>query len=138
MDMQNTLQRMSNIIVRPSRLEDGPLIYATWLRGLYYGNRLFNCIEKDVFFKTYPQVINKLLMTSDVSIACLTSDPDVIVGYAITQGDRLHWVYTKRSWRKMGIAKLLLSSKDIRVFTHLTDQGMMANKLNWKFNPFLT
>lgn len=123
-------------ITRPLRPEDGPLIYATWMRGLFYGNRLYNLIEKDLFFGTYPKVINALLMRSNVVVACLESDPDVILGYAVIEGSRLHWVYVKKHRRRMGIAASLIPASITEV-SHLTDQGMASNKFNWKYNPFL-
>lgn len=115
---------------------------ATWLRGLYYGNTWFREIDKDVFMDKYHQAITIVLKkpTTEVKVAVLKDDPEVILGYSVLdQGYTntvLHWVFVKEAWRKMGIATSLIPTNS-DTCTHLTVVGRKLKPANMKFNPFL-
>lgn len=121
---------------RPAQESDYPLIYATWLRSLYYGSPHYKQMDRKDFFDSYKQVIALRLNTSKVTVCCLTEDPDVVLGYSVKADDVLHWVYVKRAWRQLGIAKQLIG--DYSVATSITKIGKFAlNKDKSKlFNPF--
>lgn len=112
---------------------------ATFLRGLYYGDTWFSSIPKDVFMDNYKLVIQSLLAKSQVKVACLNEDPDVILGYSVLSPDfqGVHWVFVKAAWRRQGVARSLVPSHPTHV-THLTKLGsQLLNKLNGAiFNPF--
>lgn len=130
------------ITIRPSTPEDINFVYATWLPGLYFGNSWFKEINRMLYYKKYHAVIDGIIKRPNitVSIACLKEDPDVILGYAITEiqepGIVLHWVFTRPVWRNLGIAKQLLP-KDIVAVTHLTKIGKNLKPPEWVFDPFL-
>ncbi len=133
------IKKSDLIAYRSSKPEDINFILATWLRGLRYGNELFEQIDKDIYFAEYHKVIEALLRVSQVRVACLKDDPDTILGYAVLQGDKVHWIHIKSAWRRIGIAKSLLYTK-FGVVTHLTTLGAKLLKekcTGVKFNPFL-
>lgn len=128
------------VAIRPYTLEDRNFILATFLRGLYYGDSWYSLIDKSVFMKNYHGIVTFLIDSPKVTvrIACLKEDPETILGYSITAADNssLHWVFCKRAWRSIGIAKSLVPS-EIKTVTHLTKTGIsILNKKNWSFNPF--
>ena len=91
--------------------------------------------------ENYHTVINSVLSTPQINIkvACLKEDPSVILGYAVLAAtpNALHWVFIKKSWRNIGLAKDLIS-KNVNVATHLTKTGLsIIKKKDWQFNPFL-
>lgn len=122
-------------------MEDGDraFIFSTWLRGLRYGNDWFELIESGAYYTEYHRVIESLLGLSNVSVrvACLKEDPEVILGYAIHSGAKLHWVHVKTAWRGIGIAKSLVP-KEISTVTHLTKVGkaILSKHPEVRFNPF--
>lgn len=127
--------------VRSANEDDHPFIYATWLKGLRYGNRFYEYIDQDTYFKYYQKVIAALLESPAVQIdmAVLADDPAVILGYSVSQDDRLHWVHVKKAWRGIGIAKEIVPKK-IKQISHLTDIAVKIlekNRNTWIFNPFL-
>lgn len=128
------------VVVRPGKDLDVPFIFATWLKGLRYGNELFELIDATVYFEVYHQVIQKILTApgTQVSVACLSSDPDTIVGYAVSNGATLHWVHVKSAWRNIGVAKQLVAPTTTTV-THVTKVGIgiLKNHPKLSFNPFL-
>lgn len=126
---------------------DKNFIFATMLKGLYYGNEWFREIEKDTFMKHYHKIIETLLNYPGVTItvACLKEDKDVILGYSVshwlqtssTTGlNVLDFVFVKDRWRRIGIAKTLVP-KDYEAVSHLTKQGKALKPKNIPFNPFL-
>lgn len=132
------------IIVRNLLVTDLPFIYSTWLQGLYNGNHWFNQIKKHSFYTNYHKIIESLIEHKPsviVNVAALKEDPDVIISYAVLDkiDDKtiLHWVFTKKAFRRMGIAKMILDPKITHV-THLTNLGKNIKPREWDFDPFLT
>ena len=119
---------------------DKPFVMATWLKGLLYGDSWFSIIPKDVFMPTYHAFLTQLLDSPgvEVTIACLVEDPDVIVGYSVATNTVLHWVFCKKAWRKIGVARLLLP-KTVSTVSHLTDLGrkLLPKLPDVVFNPFI-
>ncbi len=135
------------ILIRDGTPEDHPLIYSTVLKGLFYGNEQINLIRpKDAFMAAYHKVIEARLAsdTTTVKVACLKSDPTTVLGYAIfhfTAPDYrvLDWVFVKRRWRTIGIAKLLVPKGAINTVTNLTKTGitLLYDHPEVSFNPFV-
>lgn len=120
--------------------EDRRFILATFLRGLYYGGSVFSNMPKPLFMKYYHTIGEKFLdeYAPYIRVACLKDDKDVILGYSVLNKDLtvLHWLFTKKSWRKIGIAKSLVPPT-VTTVSHLTDTGLSITKQKGLiFNPF--
>lgn len=125
------------ITIREPQPEDINFLLSTFLKGLYYGSKFWALVDQEAFFSNYEPFIKQLMLRSDVKIACLEDDTDVILGYSISRSNVLHFLFVKKSYRKLGIGKLLYPI-GIDTVSHITDQGdSMRKKLNLKFNPFL-
>lgn len=124
-------------VVRDVEPEDMPFIYATWLRGLYHGNPWWRDVDQDTFFSEYHKVIERILsaLETTVQVSCLEEDPNVVIGYSVSRGSVLDWVFVKKAFRKFGIAKTLIPDS-INTVTHLTKMGKICKPDAWKFNPF--
>lgn len=134
---QTELNRADLVMIRPITEADRAFIFASWLKGLRYGNSWYELIDKDLYFKVYNSIINQLLHRSETKIACLKEDPSVILGYAVIEKNRLHWLHVKKAWRKIGIARSLVPS-NITTVTHLSEVGrVIFLKKNWIFDPFM-
>lgn len=132
---------MSNLVaIRNFNESDKAFVYSTFLKGVLHGCPGYEGCLKDAFFAVYPQVLDGLLANASVNvlIACLSDEPDVVLGYAIVGPKTLHWAYTKASWRGQGIANMLLAGSEISFFSHTTKPGRaIATKKGWTYNPFL-
>ncbi len=134
---------MDEVVIRPARHTDLNFVYASMLRGLYYGNTFFAQIDKKVFFPAYQAVLDRLLQKNNtcVVVACLASDPDCLLGFAVGEPTQrvLHYVFVKERWRRQGIAKKLLTDpKGFSTVTHVTKIGSsLVRKYGMEFNPFL-
>lgn len=120
-------EEIKNLIsVRPGQDTDHNFIYATWLRGLYYGNSFFKLSDKNEFMERYELVIQNLLFRASVEtrVACLNEDPDAIIGYSLVENfpefSALHWVFVKPEWRKAGVASDLIPDS-VSAVTHIVD-----------------
>ena len=132
---------MNGLEIRDVEPGDMNFIYATWLRGLYYGGSSFyRDIKKEVFFKKYENIIKHLLLKEGLKakIACLKEDTDVILGYAVYEPQTaLHYVFVKEAWRRQGLAKMLVPG-DLKTVTHLTELGDgLRKKQGMEFDPWL-
>jgi GNAT superfamily N-acetyltransferase len=123
--------------VRPGAATDLGVIYSSWLKGLYYGNDWFREIDQELYFDRYHQAIEAILFrpTTLVRVMALNDDSDVVLGYSVSDGDRLHWVYVRPAWRKLGIAKAIIPAGISKV-THLTKVGRSLKPKKWAFDPF--
>ncbi len=132
------IEKKELIAIRPPLPSDENFLFDTWLNALRYGNEWFEEINEKQYYKAYREIIRAILARAHIQIACLKSDPDVILAYSISEGPALHFLYTKEAWRGIGLANDLLP-KDFQVVTHLTKVGrsIIRKKFpNVIFNPF--
>jgi GNAT superfamily N-acetyltransferase len=89
---------------------DIPFFFATWLKGLRFGNEAAKARPSREYYTAQHRLIEAVLRRSGVivSVACLKDDSDVILGYSVTQGSTVHWVFVKKQWRGIGIGHDLL------------------------------
>ncbi len=96
------------IHIRGALPTDESIIYATWLNSLYCVEP-FRRLPKDYFMAAHHALIQSLLTRSQVLIACDPNDPDQIYGYCVCSlGDGvLHWIFTKKDFRRFKVAQRL-------------------------------
>ncbi len=127
------------VTIRDAVDADRDFIFATWLRGLRYGNDWFEAIDSIAYFQIYHAALERALDNSNnsIKVACLKDDPEVILGYAVYAGNRVDFVFVKKAWRSIGIAKSLIPVT-MDTVTHLTKVGVSILKKHpkVKFNPF--
>ena len=116
------------------------MVLAKWMRTLRFGNDLFRLIDSDSYFSSYQEYIKGLLKRPQciVRLALLSSDPDVCLGFSVSEPGALHYVWVQKDVRKAGIASALMQLPFSSI-THLTNAGMTiwSKKYpNVKFNPF--
>lgn len=122
---------------------EGDLNYvlSAWLRSYKDHGDLPRRILDDVYYESYEPIVKAIIKRSAVTILCLEDDWDVIVGFACVEGDHtVHYVQVKEAWRRMGLARALISGLNIRsqpCFTHWTRPvDSLYRKLDWIYNPF--
>lgn len=127
--------------VRDGRITDIPFIRASFLNGVYYGDRCFTRIPKEIFMSNYKAVIDTILTPgkAQIKVACTKDDPDTIIGYSLLSADyqTIFWVYVKKDWRQHGVGWSLVPQYATAV-THLTKIGeTLIKKLPTAiYNPF--
>lgn len=102
-----------SVILRPYQPNtDDPLIYSSWTKNNWYSPKEKITVTKGQWFKMKIQAIKQTLLTSEVRIACLSDDLNVICGYCVLDDDKPIWIWVKDRYRKQGIAKLLMKPKE--------------------------
>lgn len=125
-----------DITIRDPEAGDLNFILSTWLKAIYYGSEYWNLVDQEAYFKNMEPFIKKLLIKSTVKVACLSDDTDVVLGYSVYQNNSIHMIFVKKSYRKLGIGKMLYP-EGIDTVSNLTTQGnAIRKKMNLKFDPF--
>ena len=124
------------IEIREPAPGDINFLLSTMLKGLYFGSRFYAPIDQECFFSAYEPFIKQLMLKSTIKVACLADDKDVILGYSIFRSECVSFVFVKKSYRKLGLARMLYPPGMV-FCDHITDSGdVLRKKLNLRFNPF--
>ncbi len=122
------------IKVREALESDLPFIFSSW----YKAHRPY---QKHVANSEYADGHNArmraLVRRSSVLVAHSSEYPDEILSYAVIEGDTVHFVYTKSSYRRMGIASGLVKA-GCKWYTHwMGEQGRsFAAAVGLTYNPY--
>ncbi len=135
------MQDQDKWIIRPYHKDDSAFMYSTWLNSYHYDSWA-RTTSKTVFFTQYKQVIDNILTRSMFTVAALKDDPEVILGYLISEPGIVHYLFVKEAFRKFGIATSLVKAvlqEDRFIITHKTQRAKLAikNKEHITYNPFL-
>lgn len=137
-----TINKSDLVALRDYLPADKNFIYASWLRGLYYGSDFYREIPKNIFMAAYHTILERLLTAPGtvIRVACLKDDPETILGYAVARRSQgitvMDWLFVKSSWRNIGIGKSLVPP-NLGAVTHLTKVGKALKPVNCVFNPFI-
>jgi ribosomal protein S18 acetylase RimI-like enzyme len=98
------------ITYRMPEPSDIAFVYSTFLKGLRHGNKHLSFMPSKSYFALYHERLTAILQdpTTVVTVACLTDDPSVILGYSVTGPATLHCIYVKKAFRRSGIGRRLL------------------------------
>ena len=133
---------LSGIVeVRAKNHGDEAFIFESWLNGLYYANKFFKDIPRDIYLINYHRVLEKIIDAPNtvIEIVTLKEAPTAIIAYVVYQttqkGPVLHWVFVKPIWRNQGIATAIVPENTVYC-THLTAVGRSLKPKQMEFNPF--
>ncbi len=126
--------------------KDVPFVYrnmilSKWMRSLKFGNDYFRLIDSDSYYSTYQHYIKALLERPQciVRLALLPGDElHTCLGFSVSEPGVLHFVWSHKDNRRIGIAKSLIQFP-FDTITHLTTSGMAVWHKKFphaKFNPF--
>lgn len=133
----------TNFVIVDATDDAKNLIFATWLRSYEASSMMSKLIPRDTFFAEHHKVLERIFArTPTVKLAVLPDQPDVVLGYAVTEGQVVHYVYVKPAFRRYGIATSLLQACGIKpkyIYTHHTYilRTDLHNKVkDATFNPY--
>ncbi len=116
-------------LVRPAKASDEGFIAHSWVESYHRG-----CKElRGVAFKGYRSAqfwrVARLLERSQALVACDPDDPDHLLGWVVSSGPLLHYVYVSHLRRREGLASHLLAAAEahastpLRAYSHRTQAG---------------
>lgn len=100
--------------IRDGKPEDYGFILASWSNEAHH-IKYDSFISNSIFFPRQKALINKILSQSLIKVAHVDDNIDEIAGYLIMEPKfnmntlYLHWAHTKPLYRRLGIAKGLLT-----------------------------
>jgi GNAT superfamily N-acetyltransferase len=131
--------------LRAPNLDDANFIFNSWLKS--YRNSAFAKPQcNTVYYSNYKAIVNNLLERGLVLVACNEEDESQVFGYIVYEdlpNDNLlaHYIYVKHTYRKMGIAKRLISSvrknnNPVLISHHSKLLDTLNNDLRVIYDPF--
>lgn len=127
--------------IRDGTADDHNFVLATMLRAVKYGSDYFRAMDREIYFSRFGVYISTLFKAPGrLKVACMpgeTGDDGLILGYALLQGEVLHFVYVKSAFRNQGIAAQLLAGENIKKVSSMTAVGeALRQKKGYIFDPW--
>lgn len=129
--------------IRPASGSDLNFLYSTWLNSYRCDSKIGKSTKKSVYFGEYYSVVDSILEKAKTLIACLSEEPNVIVGFLVFEPQVLHYCFTKESFRGLGVARSLydraFGGAGALFHTHKTRQAepILEKLPALTYNPFL-
>src|SRR5579859_1846901 len=99
-------------ILRQHTTEDISFIYNSFLKSLHNSFPI-KFVPDTLYYGPQSQIIESLLKTANVMVACYPEDPSEILGYVIYQEIDsaliLHYIYVKQPYRMNHVASDIIS-----------------------------
>lgn len=138
---------MDGVIIRDMIPSDRNFIFKSVLQHYRYASPHNKQIPDVIYFDNHHYLIGKVMRYANnvVRVAALQDDPEIVFGFLWGNFDpeTIHYVYVKKAFRRMGIARLLYEStfdKNIDLYyTHFTKEAaFLCHKYEQLiFNPYL-
>lgn len=128
------------VAVRDGIPSDWPYVIKTWLRTYKQSSSMTTRIRDFIFFPAHQKLVENILRSGvTLRVAVDAHEPGVIYGFVVHEKNSLHFCYVKSSWRRMGIARKMLTGVEFDRFTHLThDAENLRDKFKWAdFDPYM-
>lgn len=99
------------VLVRDAEPDDHSFLFSTYLRNNWYSKTQTTTLKKATWMGLQHRRLEKVLEDQTVKVACLSEDPDTIIGYCFKDGKE-PFTYVKLAWRapNLNIAKILNES----------------------------
>lgn len=100
--------------IRPFEDGDTGFLFKSWLDSYRYSD-YGKALDTRIFYDGHHAAIERVLERprTRVVVACLPDTPYVDLGFAVGEGDTLHYVFVKRQARQFGIGTALMAALDL-------------------------
>lgn len=109
----NEAQEVAEVVVRPGVPSDHSFVLATWLRSFRHGSPFARRLIDAVYYANHHPLATAVLARSQLLVAALPDDPNVIIGYLLVEDldgtPTIHFAYTKKEFRRMRVLTQLLA-----------------------------
>ncbi len=124
----------SEFTIRPATAEDMAMVYAYWIDA--HRDQVLD-IPRNWYRPFYRKLIARLIQDFPVSInvVCLTRIPDQVLAFIAFEPGYIHYVFTKKIYRRHGIAQALIADvAPTGKFKYTMKPGPAARELFKKYN----
>jgi hypothetical protein len=131
---------MENIIIRDKVPSDEDFIFDSWLNNYQATSYFAKRMRKQTFMKFHPILANEI-MRRPSTITKIAGDADyTIYGYIIAEPDSelpvIHYCYVRPEYQKLGIAKDLFNSLNIKGIFEVSHWTPVLNEIHFKHRVF--
>lgn len=135
---------MLEVEIRPALPDDLNLVRKSWMRS-YRKAEAMQGVSDATYDQQMPERIARLIQSPRVQVLVASPPGDTLTAFGFivaSPPDTLHYLWVKESWRRMGIARRLVSHAlpdGIARFTHLTRMGAgvwLSKAHNALYDPF--
>lgn len=116
-------------VLRAGHAGDHPFVVDSWVKSYQSYVMMRECphcggagriYRGQRFLRGHKRLVREILARgAALLVACMPDDPETILGWACTEDGVVHYVFTKRDVRRVGIAKALLAPFGAgTVYTH--------------------
>lgn len=137
----------NSIKIRNATQDDVNFIFSTWQKTYRHSVKTAG-IPSEVYYSQQHVLIEGLMKTACIIIACDPKDQSQIYGYlcydTIEGAPVVHFAYVKKAYRALGIAKLMLnnSTVDIKLPFFITHHTAPISRISTEkyvlvYNPYL-
>lgn len=118
---------------------DTNFILKSWLTTFKNTGPAVSRMLDQEYFDVYQKIVKNILNYATTTICCDSEEPDVIWGYIVYSDQAIHYVYTKETFRNLGVATHLISKTDLDHYTHYTHgvRHLLKKYPQLIYNPFL-
>jgi hypothetical protein len=134
------------ILIRDADPSDVSFIFNSWLKS-YRNGHLCRGVDNTIYYAEHHKLIERILKTATVKIACDPKDIATIYGYICYEKiDGIfvaHFAYTKNTFRSLGVLTQLIKEIDhdfagAGLFTHRNDRTeFLAAKYHLIYHPYI-
>lgn len=114
-----------HVVIRPAEADDFALVFGSWCSSYERYSRLADYVRHYVG-QNPTRVIDRIAKRivergARVDVASWADDPMVILGWACSEGQVLHYVWVRRDFRGQGIARQLVSPLAVTRVSHVPE-----------------
>ena len=126
---------MSEFPIRPGAVTDRSFIFDSW-RHSFWDAPAVRGMGRDQYFADMGRRVEALLDRTAVLVAHDPADPDIILAWACIEPPAVHYVFVRKDFRGLGLARALVSSiEGLTTFTHWS-RGLRSAPASLQYRPF--
>jgi hypothetical protein len=145
---KTTLKQELPIAIREANPDDVGFIFNSWLSTMRHRG-FASEVADAIYFAEQHRLIERILKTATARIACAVNDPNIILGYMISEKvlgfTCVHFTYVKASYRGLGIFNKLLTDinydweNSTGIYSHYSSivAKKIANAKNLHYHPYV-
>lgn len=127
---------MTTPTIRLATEDDLRFVHSSWHTNFWkvWANKH---VQREHYNGGMDRRIERLLKRSKTLVAFFPEVPDEVLGWSCMEGDTLHYVYVKATYRRVGIGSGLTHGL-VKWYTHQTNEAGRAfmARIEAQFNPF--
>jgi hypothetical protein len=123
-----------NFVVRAGTESDVPFICKSWLETLRSSHEA-RAVDSASFSRHHLAIISRILKRPGVQvrIAAPPDDDFTVYAFVVMEPGKIHLAYTRKAWRRMGIAKELLQDQKLSEMSFST---WSPDVQHWAFEKY--